>query len=375
MEVHEFRPATTAGLTSAIPTSPFRAPVAGAAGSTTAVPRLVARNIEIFSCPACGGDMQTARAGLQCLACERDFGCDGVIPLLFWPNEWDSSQRDVTDTVKQFYEENPFPNYDDTDSRRSFAEKAERSVFARLLNEQIPRRARVLVAGGGTGQLENFLGMSGKRTVFGADLCLNSLRLASGFQQRAQIANTCSLQMNLFRPAFKPASFDFVICSGVLHHTSDPFGGFRSLANLVKPGGYVLIGLYNRIGRLTTDARRFVFSVTRDRFTALDAHLRDTGYNAARQRAWFMDQYKHPHESKHTIGEVQGWFDQTGFKFMNAIPKATAFDAFAADEELFGSHARGSKLDHALVQLNMLLHGGRDGALFLMIGRKVAAQG
>jgi hypothetical protein len=32
--------------------------------------------------------------------------------------------HDVTDVVKVFYEENPFPNYDDFDSKESLAEKA-----------------------------------------------------------------------------------------------------------------------------------------------------------------------------------------------------------------------------------------------------------
>jgi len=33
---------------------------------------------------------------------------------------------------------------------------------------------------------------------------------------------------------------------------------------------------------------------------------------------------KNPHESKHTFGEVQGWFKENGFEFMNSIPKAQA---------------------------------------------------
>ena len=34
---------------------------------------------------------------------------------MFWPNNWDA-KTDVTDVVKSFYEENPFPNYEDMDS-------------------------------------------------------------------------------------------------------------------------------------------------------------------------------------------------------------------------------------------------------------------
>jgi 2-polyprenyl-3-methyl-5-hydroxy-6-metoxy-1,4-benzoquinol methylase len=109
------------------------------------------------------------------------------------------------------------------------------------------------------------------------------------------------LQMNLFRPAFRKASFDLVICNRVLHHTGDPARGFRSLARLIKPGGHIIIGLYNRIGRLTTDLRRFLLNKFGDSLRCLDAHMRDKSLNESRKRAWFMDQYKHPHESKHFL--------------------------------------------------------------------------
>ena len=78
------------------------------------------------------------------------------------------------------------------------------------------------------------------------------------------------LQMNLFRPVFKPASFDMVISNGVLHHTSDPFLAFETISRLVKPGGYILVGLYHRYGRLITDFRRLVFRLFGDRLTFLD---------------------------------------------------------------------------------------------------------
>ena len=335
------------------------------------VPSIISKNIDLFLCPACGGDLDILEGRLiNCVSCGNEFPCDGGIPLLFWPNEWDDSREDVTHIVKAFYEENPFPNYDDIDSPWSLREKAHKGLFARLLDEQIPHSARILDVGCGTGQLSNFLGMTWGRTVFGTDLCLNSLRLGNEFKEQNQIDNAAFVQMNLFRPVFKPGTFDIVIGNGVLHHTNDPFGGFQSIARLVKPGAFVLIGLYNKYGRIPTDFRRFLFKVSGDRFKFLDSRLRDKSISETRRQTWFMDQYKHPHESKHTIGEVQKWFDQTGFEFTNAIPKAVAFEPFAMNEELFKKNQRGTKFDHALVQLGMLLSGGKEGGFFMMIGRK-----
>ena len=325
----------------------------------------------ILTCPACRGDLDLSSDYVKCSSCGNQFPNEEGLPLLFWSNDWSGSRPDVTESMKEFYEKTPFPNYDDLDSSTALREKAQKGVFARLLDEQIPFGAKVLEVGCGTGQLSNFLGMRWGRTVFGADACLNSLRLGQKFKKQNGIKNVAFVQMNLFRPVFKPESFDVLVCNGVLHHTSDPFLGFQTISKLLKPGGFALIGLYNKYSRLTTDFRRFVFRITSDRFKFLDPRLRAKNVGDVRKHTWFMDQYKNPHESKHTIGEVQYWFDVSGFEFVNSIPKSSA-EPFSEDEKLFEPHQRGSKFDHFQVQFGDLLMGGRDGGFFIMIGRRVS---
>ncbi|MDQ5847758.1 MAG: methyltransferase domain-containing protein, partial [Pseudomonadota bacterium] len=43
--------------------------------------------------------------------------------------------------------------------------------------------------------------------------------------------------------------FDLIECSGVLHHLEDPLEGWRVLASLLKPGGFMRVGLYSEAGR------------------------------------------------------------------------------------------------------------------------------
>ena len=293
---------------------------------------------------------------------------DGI-PCLFAPNEWPDGRSDVTDMVKSFYEETPFPNYDDLDGRESLQTKAKRGVFARLLDEQIPRPAMVLEAGCGTGQLSNFLGMNWGRTVIGADLCLNSLRLAKSFRDRCSITNAHFLQMNLFRPPFPDEAFDVVISNGVLHHTSDPAGGFHSIARKVRPGGLVIIGLYNWLGRLPTLWRRAAIETFGERWAALDPRLRGSRLNTGRWAAWFMDQYQHPHESRHSMAEVEKWFSHSGIDLLLTIPPVAGED-FTEDTQLFRERPQRGHLDFVVSELEMLLTGGRDGGLYMMIGRK-----
>ena len=330
---------------------------------------LYTRYPEVLACPACGGNLGPDEGQLSCKGCGRVFQADSGVPLLFYPHDRAQQKGDVTELVKAFYEENPFPNYDDIDSEETLVEKARKGVFARLLDEQIPQGAFVLEVGCGTGQLTNFLGMHYNRKVFGSDMCLHSLRLANGFRDRCGIKNAGFVQMNLFRPCFQEQSFDLVVCNGVLHHTADPLGGFKSIARLVKPNGAIVIGLYNKIGRLTTDFKRFLFRASADKLSFLDGHMRNRQYNADRKRAWFFDQYKHPHESKHTYSEVMDWFESNGFEYLFSIPKIEA-GAFTNDEQLFAKHDKGTRFTRLLTELEMLLQGGVDGALYIMIGRK-----
>jgi len=85
-----------------------------------------------------------------------------------------------------------------------------------------------------------------------------------------------------------------------------------------------------------------------------------------------MDQYKHPHESKHTYGQIMQWFQRSGFEFVNSIPKATAFYSTTEQEKLFEDNSSGTWLDHFIVQTGILITGGAEGGFFLMIGRRVS---
>ncbi len=53
----------------------------------------------------------------------------------------------------------------------------------------------------------------------------------------------------------KFGTFDIVYSWGVLHHTGDMWAAIRNSAQLVRPGGYYYIALYNNAGGFLTSAR------------------------------------------------------------------------------------------------------------------------
>ncbi len=100
-------------------------------------------NIDISCCPKCSGELSSQSDSFDCLDCRQSYQVIDGIPMLFWPNEWDSAKEDVTEKIRSFYEEHPFPNYDDFDNVGSLIHKARQGIFARLLDDQVPFNARI----------------------------------------------------------------------------------------------------------------------------------------------------------------------------------------------------------------------------------------
>ena len=132
---------------------------------------------------------------------------------LFIPDE-----SDITNIQSDFYNDVKFPNYDDIENFGTLLDKAERSIFAKMLDNEIPIGATVLEAGCGTGQLSIFLSRY-DRKVYGIDISKGSLVEAKKFITKNSIKNVTFYRMNIFNHCFIENTFDIIISNGVLHHT------------------------------------------------------------------------------------------------------------------------------------------------------------
>jgi len=278
-------------------------------------------------------------------------------------------QHDISRKVKLFYEACSFPGYDDCDSVYGLRLKAERGIYAKLLDDQLPSGIRILDAGCGTGQLAIFLSLKGRK-VLGIDFSSNSLRKGNDFKKKFKLDNVDFMQMSIFDMALKENSFDCVFCMGVLHHTHSAYDGFKVLCRLVKKNGYIVVGLYNKYGRISSSVRKLIFKVVGERFQALDYFMRRGDMDSKKKKTWFMDQYRNPHESKHSVGEVLNWFKENKVEYINSLPKISLDEQFALGEKLFEKHDLGGKIDHFLSQLSWMFTQGKEGGFFIMIGRK-----
>ncbi|HXJ23818.1 MAG TPA: class I SAM-dependent methyltransferase, partial [Polyangia bacterium] len=116
------------------------------------------------------------------------------------------------------------------------------------------RRFRVLAAGGGTGDSTIFWGEQlrgrGASEVVYLDLSGASMSIA---QRRAEIRQLDNIRwvndslLNLSRLGL--GQFDFIDCTGVLHHLEDPQAGLDALVSVLAPGGAMNLAVYGLYGR------------------------------------------------------------------------------------------------------------------------------
>jgi len=200
---------------------------------------------------------------------------------------------------------------------------------------------------------------------------MESLKLASNFSTKNNINNVSFVNADIFDDVLENDYFDFIWTNGVLHHTKDPQKAFEISIKSLKQEGYVLVGLYNSIGRLRTKLRKYVYKIFGKKIILiLDPVLRNIKSESPDQiDAWIRDQYEHPVESTHTFDEVLKWFDQNNIQFLNSIPKCDLVNYNSTS--LFNSTSRGNFINRVINQFLMLFNYlGDDGGLFIMIGKK-----
>lgn len=314
----------------------------------------------LLACPACVGALT---ADWRCDGCDAHYSAPDGVPAL-------RMAGDVrTEAVREFYSAAPFPGYPPRDSLTWLRARAERSRFARLLDDAIPSDARILEIGCGTGQMSLYLARA-DRVVVGADLTRASLLLAADAARRFGVDKAFFVETDLASPALEPAAFDVVYCSGVLHHTPNPRASFARLAKLARPGGMIVLGLYNAFARIPLRLRRVVARLTNERWIPGDPVLADRRGEPARREAWLRDQYRHPEEHRHTLTEVRRWFAENGVEYVRAFPTASLAEE---KEGLFSSDADAWWLEDWLAQIGWIRSLGPEGGLFVIVGRRASA--
>ncbi|MFA7276646.1 MAG: methyltransferase domain-containing protein [Pseudobdellovibrionaceae bacterium] len=142
--------------------------------------------------------------------------------------------------VQAMYEGRPYPRW--------------RNIGAQALQQKtIDASAglQVLIAGCGTGQeaINNALRLR-KANITAIDLSRNSIAYAKRKAEELGLDSLIDFQHgDLMKIADLGQTFDFITCSGVLHHLKDPEKGLKALLSVLKPDGRLSLSLYSKAAR------------------------------------------------------------------------------------------------------------------------------
>ena len=171
-------------------------------------------------------------------------------------------EDEVSKAVRAQYEESPYPRWlslRHEEVRPLAGDVLTRFPFLEAADVGALRAPDILVAGCGTGRDALVLARRhvGAR-VLAFDLSLTSLAYGRRRAGELGISNVEFAQGDMLEMADLDRRFDLVSCTGVLHHLGDPAEGWRVLVGLIKPGGYMWLGLYSEIARRhVTKARAY----------------------------------------------------------------------------------------------------------------------
>ncbi|MBF8277128.1 MAG: Methyltransferase type 11 [Candidatus Brocadiaceae bacterium] len=173
-------------------------------------------------------------------------------------------ENGVSLSVQNQYEENPYPRWVKAEPAGNVKD------FVGYLYRKFPlssfhRHGKngvidVLIAGCGTGRHSIEVARHFQQAqVVAVDLSISSLSYARRKTRELGLTSIEYAQADLLKLGSLGRSFDVIESVGVLHHLADPWAGWRVLLSLLRPAGFMKLGLYSETARRhIVKARAFI---------------------------------------------------------------------------------------------------------------------
>jgi SAM-dependent methyltransferase len=169
---------------------------------------------------------------------------------------------------------------------------------------------KCLDAGCGSGRYGVAMALHGAAEVIGCDISDNGL--ATARERAASVPNLSFRKGSVLDLPFADASFDFVCCAGVLHHTPSIARGLDELTRVLRPGGKLFLLLYGAGGlrwKSIAALRPLAGELGLD---AVDAGIAAAGL-PANNRKHFLDDLFVPIQMLTTWSDLSGWLADRGY--------------------------------------------------------------
>jgi SAM-dependent methyltransferase len=163
-----------------------------------------------------------------------------------------AAEAAIAANVGDFYESHPYPPaVDDLDAYRRAWDDRRRRAESHLFWPGEPYRddRSILVAGCGTVQAAHYALRWPHARVVGIDVSATSIEYTRELKRKHALDNLEVYQLRVERVPELGRSFEYVICTGVVHHLPDPDAGVHALRDVLAPNGALHIMVYAPYGR------------------------------------------------------------------------------------------------------------------------------
>lgn len=155
--------------------------------------------------------------------------------------------------VQAFYEGHPYPaSTNNLDRQRAlYRNPARRRAQSLLLwpSEKPRPHRQILIAGCGTSQAARYALREPDAHITAIDISETSLHHTRDLQRKYRLGNLDLHRLSIEQVGSLGRTFDQIVCTGVLHHLSDPDIGLRSLRSVLAPTGAMNLMVYATYGR------------------------------------------------------------------------------------------------------------------------------
>lgn len=154
-----------------------------------------------------------------------------------------------TDEIKQFYSNLHFPGRYSSDDLKFYDDQGIHNIYLKEIDLHMADEIDILDVGCGTGLISNLFASKYQDSNFTSIDFSDSIDYAKEFAKNNKITNVNWIKQD-FNEYKATKQYDLIICCGVLHHIPQHEEALLKLKSLLKPGGKLLLALYNPYGKI-----------------------------------------------------------------------------------------------------------------------------
>ena len=245
-------------------------------------------------------------------------------------------------TVAEFYDRHPYPPpATDLDAHAmAWSDPIRRRVEHHRIWPRAPFRDdhTILVAGCGTSQAARYAVGHPNAHVVGIDVSAAGLEHNESLKQRYGSDNLELRQLPIEDVAALGATFDHIVCTGVLHHLADPDAGLAALRAVLVPRGAMVLMVYAPYGRtgvymIQEYCRLLGVGSSPTEIADLVASLREIPLGHPLGRLLrdtpdfrhddaLADALLHPRDRSYSVPQLFDWLESNGMRFDRWVRQA-----------------------------------------------------